>query len=558
MTAQLLPNVIQYFYNANGAPLAGGKLYSYIAGTTTPLVTYTDETAVTPNTNPIVLNSAGQASVWLGAGAYKFTLTDSLGNLQWTVDNVSYINPGSIDLTKIASSVAGPGLFQNGSGALQVSVDNVTTDLNGSNQIAIKAITPDLLPSTSKMEVLIKNVRDLTCPGLIQTIPQYEWSSPSQISTPVPAFACRVLKWSPNGEFLAIGSGSSPFILIYQMLNGVLTQLPNPGTIPAGAVNDISWSPCGDFLACANSVFSGARITIYQRSGNFFSKLADPLTLPPSDCAKIAFSPNSDFLSVFYLGGGGVGVKLYQRGTGNSVTSTGTGSGTISGTADLSTGVVTGTCSTTDTIVSTFSGIGTTFTDITSTSGLSNLENCIGWTPDSWLFASIDQTSGNIDVYARSGSTFSGITSPDTSSLTGVFAFSFSPDGKFLAVISQNAPYLALFTITSGVFTQITNPTTLPPGVPSNVTWSANSEYLAIGNATSPYIIIYQVSGTTFTKISDLSTIPAAAVTSADWTQNKKYLAVATNTTTPFFQVYQTSSTLPSDALLWVREVPNV
>ena len=42
------------FFDNNGNPLVGGKLYTYAAGTTTPLATYTDASSGTPNTNPII------------------------------------------------------------------------------------------------------------------------------------------------------------------------------------------------------------------------------------------------------------------------------------------------------------------------------------------------------------------------------------------------------------------------------------------------------------------------------------------------------------------------
>jgi hypothetical protein len=77
------------FFDANGDPLAGGKLYTYAAGTTTPLATYTDSTGTTPNTNPIILDSRGEANVWLTAVAYKFELKTSADALIWTVDNIS-------------------------------------------------------------------------------------------------------------------------------------------------------------------------------------------------------------------------------------------------------------------------------------------------------------------------------------------------------------------------------------------------------------------------------------------------------------------------------------
>ena len=64
-----LPNAVPppaaevQFLDANGQPLAGGLLYTYAAGTTTPQVTYTDSTANTPNTNPIVLDAWGRAQI---------------------------------------------------------------------------------------------------------------------------------------------------------------------------------------------------------------------------------------------------------------------------------------------------------------------------------------------------------------------------------------------------------------------------------------------------------------------------------------------------------------
>jgi len=77
------------FFDANGDPLVGGKLYTYAAGTTTPLATYTDSTGATPNTNPIILDSRGEANVWLTAASYKFELKTSADALIWTVDNIS-------------------------------------------------------------------------------------------------------------------------------------------------------------------------------------------------------------------------------------------------------------------------------------------------------------------------------------------------------------------------------------------------------------------------------------------------------------------------------------
>lgn len=87
--ASLIPFIKFREVDNNGLPLSGGKLYSYLAGTTTPVATYTDESGITPNTNPVILDGAGRASVWLSAStSYKFILTDVDDNPIYTEDNV--------------------------------------------------------------------------------------------------------------------------------------------------------------------------------------------------------------------------------------------------------------------------------------------------------------------------------------------------------------------------------------------------------------------------------------------------------------------------------------
>jgi len=81
--------------DSNGAPLSGGLLYTYVAGSTTPAPTYTDSTGGTPQANPIVLNSLGRPAspIWLADGSsYKFVLTTSTGVAQWTIDEVTGVS----------------------------------------------------------------------------------------------------------------------------------------------------------------------------------------------------------------------------------------------------------------------------------------------------------------------------------------------------------------------------------------------------------------------------------------------------------------------------------
>jgi microcystin-dependent protein len=78
------------FFDNSGVPLAGGLIYSYLAGTTTPLVTYTSSTGLTAHPNPIVLDSAGRINeVWIPEGTNcKFALQTSTNVLIGTYDSL--------------------------------------------------------------------------------------------------------------------------------------------------------------------------------------------------------------------------------------------------------------------------------------------------------------------------------------------------------------------------------------------------------------------------------------------------------------------------------------
>ena len=92
MAVNLSPigNGFQFFDN-NGAPLNAGKIYTYQAGSSTPLTTYTDNAGLVANTNPIILGTAGRPpnEIWLTDGLfYKFILKDSADVTIQTYDNL--------------------------------------------------------------------------------------------------------------------------------------------------------------------------------------------------------------------------------------------------------------------------------------------------------------------------------------------------------------------------------------------------------------------------------------------------------------------------------------
>jgi hypothetical protein len=87
------------FFDSNGTPLAGGLLYVYTAGTTTPATTWTTSAGTAANTNPIVMNAAGRTpfEIWLNSGVtYKFALYTSTNVLIGTYDNIPAIDDPTV------------------------------------------------------------------------------------------------------------------------------------------------------------------------------------------------------------------------------------------------------------------------------------------------------------------------------------------------------------------------------------------------------------------------------------------------------------------------------
>ncbi len=151
--AVLSPTPKTAFVDAAGEPLVGGQLYTYIAGTTTLQATYTDSTATTANTNPIILDSRGEANVWLGGAIYKFVLKDADGALIWTVDNISAptaaVSPVLSGNVTIDSNTPSPALkiTQTGTGPALKVQDSSDPDatpfiVDSTGQVGIGTATP--------------------------------------------------------------------------------------------------------------------------------------------------------------------------------------------------------------------------------------------------------------------------------------------------------------------------------------------------------------------------------------------------------------------------------
>jgi hypothetical protein len=76
-------------FDRDGEPLAGGKVYSYLSGTSTPHALFADADLTTPLENPVILDSSGEAEFYYNGSLYKLLLTDKDDVEQWLLDPVS-------------------------------------------------------------------------------------------------------------------------------------------------------------------------------------------------------------------------------------------------------------------------------------------------------------------------------------------------------------------------------------------------------------------------------------------------------------------------------------
>jgi hypothetical protein len=110
----VMPVPVMQFLDGNGDPYSGGKLYTYAAGTTNNLATYTTHDLTgSANANPVILDAAGRAVVYLQPKGYKFKLDNSSDDEQWVQDFVNGVpvQAGTVDITGTAGeALAKPNL----------------------------------------------------------------------------------------------------------------------------------------------------------------------------------------------------------------------------------------------------------------------------------------------------------------------------------------------------------------------------------------------------------------------------------------------------------------
>lgn len=124
---------VPQYLDDNTSALAGGKLYFYVTGTTTPQATYSDSGLTTPNSNPVLLDSAGRIPEIYAAydKTFRVVLKTSADVTVWTKDNVQFADIQ--ELVTLANR-------------LQAQIDSIETVITNSNPIknpTAEVVSPD-------------------------------------------------------------------------------------------------------------------------------------------------------------------------------------------------------------------------------------------------------------------------------------------------------------------------------------------------------------------------------------------------------------------------------
>jgi hypothetical protein len=146
----ILPKAETQFFDNNGAPLAGGIVYTYVVGTTTAKTTWQDPAGTIENANPITLDSGGRALIF-GVGAYRQQVYDDVGNLiwdqvtappsLWDLNGLGYlVDTGTVNALAVTLPVVPAALSDLAGVALYVQVGNTNTGAATINVAGLGAV----------------------------------------------------------------------------------------------------------------------------------------------------------------------------------------------------------------------------------------------------------------------------------------------------------------------------------------------------------------------------------------------------------------------------------
>jgi hypothetical protein len=254
-SATLLPNGEQQYTDANGNPLASGRVYFFVPNTTTPKNTWTDAGQTTLNTNPVNLDSAGRAVIF-GNGQYRQVVYDSAGSLVWdrlTQDVYGLVNVtwggtsgGTANAQTLTPSVPATALSTGARFAFIAGFTNTsatTLNVSGLGATNVFKITTSGPAALTGGELVAGNVAEVTYDGS-----RFQLANPSYTLDTISATS-----FSVSGTFQTPASSSTATVWSYLAVGGG----GNGGAAAHDATLGVAGGGGGGAGACAQGIFTG-------------------------------------------------------------------------------------------------------------------------------------------------------------------------------------------------------------------------------------------------------------------------------------------------------------
>lgn len=259
----LVPTPKVQWLDLNGDPLASGHVHAYISGTTTNQATYTDSTGGTPNANPVGLDSAGRAEIWLEDGlAYTLALHDSSNALVWSVDGVS---AGDLETALVIGTTA------------VTFTSTPTFDSSTASYFSITLsgnVTSSTISNASDGRIIYFNICQDATGGRTFTWPASVLTAPTVGTAVSSCTSASFIYDGTNWRELAASSGGSAVFdtATIGVLNSINAVDGNKFTTIQAAIDDAGvngavFIPPGSYTPASIITLSNAGVTIFAEPG---------------------------------------------------------------------------------------------------------------------------------------------------------------------------------------------------------------------------------------------------------------------------------------------------
>ena len=265
------------FFNGVGAPDSGGFLYTWAAGTSTPLATYHLDTLgnITANQNPVPLDAIGSAEVRLLPQCYKMQLQDSTGAQVWMIDQICDV--GQLLLTEAVLLNPAGGASQTIAGPLAFTTLSLNsgTPLTTTNQSGT-----GILCMTISCVLATPSINGITIPGDPATLISIPNASTGTAVNTLTKLTASTASWTKRNDQSGSGTGSPQTATVFSvpLTNPSLIVVLTQGLIGTFSVTDSAgnaYSDCGagqiTFNASANGLQCFYAVNTSTTTGNIVS-----------------------------------------------------------------------------------------------------------------------------------------------------------------------------------------------------------------------------------------------------------------------------------------------